>query len=277
MRLVLLFVSAMVADGSAHAADRGRYIGEIVAACGACHDTPGKGSAGHLAGGFIIREPGFVAVVPNITPDRATGIGNWTDAEITAAIRNGIRPDGSHIGVPMPFELYRDMADSDVTAVIAWLRSVPPVVNAIAAKSKYDVPPRGFAPPVGAVTGPPRGAVANGKYLASLAHCFECHSPRLASGGIDWANAGRGAHVFRGPWGAAVSANLTASRDTGLGEWSDDRIVQTLVTGKSADGRSLAPQMASRAPLFAQWTATDMRDLVAYLRALPAAEANVAP
>lgn len=276
-RILLLAIFLAAGHSGALAADRGRYIGEIIAACGVCHDTPRQGAAGHLAGGWVIREPGFVAVVPNITPDPGTGIGNWTDAQIIAAIRNGIRPDGSQIGVPMPFELYRDMSDADARAVVAWLRAVPPVVNTITARSKYDIAPRALAHPVSRVADPIRGQVAQGRYLATLAHCFECHSPRLAGGGIDWTNAGRGGRVFQGPWGAAVSANLTASKVTGLGSWSDDRIIKALVTGKSADGRTLAPPMAVRAPILARWTPSDLRALIAYLRSLPAAEPGVAP
>src|SRR5687768_15042892 len=82
--------------------ERGRYLVESIAGCGNCH-TP-KGPRGvpldekNLAGGFVIEEPPFTAVGANITPDRETGIGGWSDAQIIRAIREGVRPDGSLIG-----------------------------------------------------------------------------------------------------------------------------------------------------------------------------------
>ena len=169
----------------------------------------------------------------------------------------------------MPIELYRNLSDSDAAAIVAWLRSVPPVRNAVTAQSHYDTPPHAFGPPVRDVAEPPRQGAGHGAYLAALAHCLQCHSPRLGADAIDWRHAGAGGRVFQGPWGAAVSHNLTANRDQGLGEWSDARIVTTLTTGVSADGRKLAPPMAARAPIFARWTPADMADLVAWLRSLP--------
>ena len=91
--------------------ERGRYLVEIAASCGVCHATrspdrriiPGMG----LAGGYVITGRGFRAVAPNITPDPETGIGRWTDGQIALAIREGLRPDGSIIGLPMPMEVYR--------------------------------------------------------------------------------------------------------------------------------------------------------------------------
>jgi hypothetical protein len=86
--------------------ERGRYVIEIAAACGICHTT--RGADGQLqpnmklAGGRVIVDRGFRAVVPNITPDPDTGIGRWSDAEIAAAIREGRRTDGTLIGPVMP-------------------------------------------------------------------------------------------------------------------------------------------------------------------------------
>ena len=71
--------------------------------------------------------PMFIANAPNITQDKVTGIGSWTDAQIIAAIREGRRPDGSIIGPPMPIGLYRGLSDTDVNAIVAYLRTVKPV------------------------------------------------------------------------------------------------------------------------------------------------------
>ena len=116
--------------------ERGTYLMRGIVGCGNCH-TP-KGPDGHalqdqeLAGGVVFKTPGFDAVASNITPDPATGIGNWTDDQIVDAIRNGKRPDGTTIGPPMPIEFYRDMSDTDVRALVAYLRTVKPIAHTLA-------------------------------------------------------------------------------------------------------------------------------------------------
>ena len=80
--------------------------------------------------------PAIHAVAPNITQDNDTGIGKWTDEQIINAIRNGKRPDGTTIGPPMPVVFYRNMSDSDVLAIVAYLRSVKPINHKVE-KSTY--------------------------------------------------------------------------------------------------------------------------------------------
>jgi mono/diheme cytochrome c family protein len=121
--------------------ERGRYLVEVAAFCGACH--AGRGPKGEplqgmeLAGGRVIEDRGFRAVVPNITPDPETGIGSWTNEQIAAAVRDGHRPDGSLIGPPMPVESYRGISDRDLTAIVAFLRTMPPIRHAVSERSHY--------------------------------------------------------------------------------------------------------------------------------------------
>jgi mono/diheme cytochrome c family protein len=144
--------TACLAAGSAVAETqlkRGKYLVESIMGCGHCH-TP-QGPAGPvmdraLSGGPPIEEGKlFTALPSNITPDPETGIGKWTDAQIRVAIREGKRPDGTLIGPPMPFGQYRGIADADLDAVVAYLRTVPALKNAVA-KSTYNIP----LPPAGA-------------------------------------------------------------------------------------------------------------------------------
>ena len=103
---------------------------EVLGACGNCHtprDEHGEIDAKHLAGGLEIRESFGVAFAPNITPDRETGLGRWSDAEIGRAIREGRSRDGRVLGPPMPFHLYRRLSDRDVQAIVGYLRTIPPV------------------------------------------------------------------------------------------------------------------------------------------------------
>ncbi len=255
--------------------ERGRYLVEVAVFCGACHATRGPDGAilpgMGLAGGRVMADRGFRAVVPNITPDPETGIGRWTEAEVARAIREGRRPDGSLIGPPMPIHLYRHISDRDVAAIVAYLRTVPPVRHAVAEPSTYPFPLAPHEPPVSSVPDPPADdPVARGAYLAGpLAHCTDCHTPPLPNEQRDWSRTGAGGVPFEGPWGVVVSRNITPDKDYGIGGWTDDQIVRALLQGVSADGRRLTPPMSGRTSVWAQLTQRDLRDLLAYLRSLP--------
>lgn len=249
---------------------RGQALVEGIVACGNCHtpkgpqgDLPGR----HLAGGLTIEEPGaFRAVASNITPDPETGIGRWTDAQLLAAIREGRRPDGSLIGPPMPFAFYRNISDADARAIVAYLRSVPPVRNAVE-RSTFSHPlPPAWGPPVTSVPPPADNAVARGAYLAGpLGHCLDCHTPMNADGSRDMARAGQGGPVINGPAGPVAPPDITPAR---LAAWSDAEIARAIQQGVSRDGRPLRPPMGYG--YYARMTPAQMGDLIAYLRSLPA-------
>jgi mono/diheme cytochrome c family protein len=249
--------------------ERGTYLMRSVVACGNCH-TP-KGPQGdlpgmELSGGVTFQDDVFTAVSPNITPDAETGVGKWTDAQIVAAIREGKRPDGTIIGPPMPIALYRDMADDDVNAIVAYLRTVKPIANK-AAKSQYKIPlPPSYGPPVTSVAPVARGdTVAYGKYLAGpLGHCVECHSTPGANGALDFVNhTGGGGMHFNGPWGISYAPNVTP---TALSKYSDEDIKNAITKGTRPDGSRLMPPMAYA--YYRNIAPADLDAIVAYLRTL---------
>ena len=264
----------MGAISAAAAADtsleRGRYLVESIAGCGNCH-TP-QGPAGPvpgkaLAGGLPFKEAVFTAYSANITPDPETGIGKWSDAQLVLAIREGRRPDGSLIGPPMPFGLYRSLSDNDVAAIAAYLRGVPAVKNVVT-RSEYRMPlPANYGPPVGQVADVPAGdTIAYGRYLAGpVGHCVECHSTPGPQGAPDLANAlGAGGMEFSGPWGKSVAQNITPTQ---LKRYSDAQLKTLITTGVRPDGSHLKPPMGIA--YYARMNASDLDALVAYLRTLP--------
>lgn len=251
--------------------ERGRYLVQSIVACGNCHTPQGPDGPiadKTLAGGLVVEDgPPYTAISANITPDRDTGIGRWTDAQIATAIREGRRPDGTLIGPPMPIDLYRNISDTDVKAIVAYLRTLKPVRNKVA-KSTYRIAlPPNYGPPVGKVPDVPRSdKVAYGRYLAGpLGHCIECHSTPDANGVPDRQNKlGAGGAVFPGPWGKSVSANITP---TGLAKYSDAQIKTIVTTGVRPDGSRLKPPMG--VPYYARLSDADLDALVAWLRTLP--------
>jgi mono/diheme cytochrome c family protein len=266
----LLAATALGTASAETPLERGRYLMHAVVACGNCHTPLGPNGpmpGMELAGGMDFQDPGFTAYSANITPDKATGIGRWTDAQIITAIREGKRPDGRIIGPPMPIGLYRGISDNDVRAIVAYLRSVPPVVNKVPT-SVYRMPlPPAYGPPVVKVPEvPANDKVAYGRYLAGpAAHCIECHSPPGANGAPDIENQlGAGGMKIPGPWGVSVSANITP---TGLKRYSDAEVKSMITTGVRPDGSHIKPPMA--VPYYAKMKPADLDSLVAYLRTLP--------
>lgn len=255
--------------------ERGTYLVQGIVACGNCHtpkNADGSPVAGmELAGNFTIEEPGFTAYAANITPDKETGIGTWSDDEIVHAIREGIRPDGSIIGPPMPSLFYRDISDRDARAIVAYLRTVPAVKNEIQ-KSEYNIPlPPAWGPPVGEVPEISKNdASAYANYVTNtLGHCMECHTPMTETGQLMMERMGEGGRVFSGIFGVdltTVSSNVTSHELAGIGAWSDAEIGRAIRTGIGRDGRELAHAMAF--DYYENISDEDLSAIVTFLRSL---------
>ena len=273
--LLLALVSSSGASNKETELARGAYLVNGIVACGNCH-TPRNADATanaemRLAGGFLIEEPEFRAYAPNITQDKETGIGSWSDEDIIRAIREGVRPNGTVIGPPMPIASYREMADFDVRAIVGYLRTVAPVRNVVP-RSEYNIPlPESWGPPVGTVPEVSRNdPLAYGTYLGNaLGHCMECHTP-MSEGAFDFSRTGAGGFVLNKPFGlelAAVAANITPHPQQGIGEWTDNEIKRAITLGISRDGRRLVRIMAF--DYYRNISDEDLGALIVYLRSLP--------
>lgn len=138
--LCLVGAAGAAAAGEKGKIKRGEYLATIMD-CGGCH-TPGvllgKPDMGRYLGGsdvgFQIPELGTF-YPPNITPDRETGIGDWSEAEIVAAVRTGVRPDGRMLIPAMPYHAYGRLTDLDARALAAYLKTLPPVRNRVPASA----------------------------------------------------------------------------------------------------------------------------------------------
>jgi mono/diheme cytochrome c family protein len=259
--------------------ERGSYLVNTVLSCGNCHTPRGPGGvfdmSKQLSGGpQTWDEVTYKVKGANITPDPETGIGKWSDADIKRALLTGMRPNGTQIAPMMPYGFYKVFMPGDIDAVVAYLKSVPPIRNVVEppvykSALHVDTPP-------GADTAMSETAMADpvkrGFYLVTIGHCMECHTP-IVNDRHDNAHLGQGGQPFKGPWGISVSRNITSHPTAGLGAWSDVEIKTAITQGIRKDGTKLKPPMGQALfPLYARMTDQDLSAIVAYLRTVPPQE-----
>jgi mono/diheme cytochrome c family protein len=280
LRTVAVFVFAFaVTFGSARAdtdlLKRGDYLVNGILTCGNCH-TP-KGPTGDISekafsGGLSWDEPPFKVTAPNITQDKETGIGDYTDAELRQVLRKGIKRNGVPVAMIMPSGFYEIMTDGDLDAVIAYLHTIKSITNTVP-DPVYKIP-QGHPIPPGSDKPFNEATLSDKKnkgfYLVTVAHCMECHTPMGPRGREFDARLGAGGFEFPGPWGVSVSPNITSSKDKGIGAWTDDEIKRAITQGVSRDGSKLKPPMGYH--YYATVAADDLDAMVTYLRTVPAKE-----
>lgn len=263
---------------------RGRYLFENLADCDGCHSPrdwdkfPGPVIAGQRASGFEFPAelglPGRI-VSCNITPDPETGLGRWTDGEIIRAIREGVSRDGSALFAFMPYPHYARMSDDDVTALVAYMRTMPPVRREVPRSElsfpvKYlvnDVPKPVLRP----VKAPPReDRVRYGEYLVDMAQCVTCHTV-LDKGEPVKGREFAGGEPFRFGNHLVRSPNITPDNETGIGAWSEERFVAKF-KNYSEMTHANAPKMTQANFTVMPWLGLaklaedDLRAMYAYLR-----------
>jgi mono/diheme cytochrome c family protein len=259
---------------------RGRYLTEA-ADCAACH-TDEHGTP--YAGGRAFKTPFGTLYSPNITPDKATGIGQYTDADFLRTVHTGVARDGKNLYPAFPYESYTYLSDDDVLAIKAYLFSLAPV--------QYTPPPNALAFPFNQrwlmtfwsiafnpdkrfEPLPEQSAEWNrGAYMVeALAHCGDCHTPRNLLQGLD--NSHKFAGALTNGWRAY---NVTPDKAAGIGSWSDDELAQYLASGHAAGRGTASGPMAEAVELsFKNLTASDIKAIVTYLRTVPAHESKDLP
>src|SRR6476661_2891783 len=133
IRLATAAAAAMLIAGAASAetpVERGSYLVNTIMTCGNCHSPKGPPAAvagKDFSGGLRFNEPPFDVTAPNITSDKETGLGNWTDAEIKTLLLTGKNKNGIQVAEPMPTSFYPILTPEDLNAIVAYLHTIPPV------------------------------------------------------------------------------------------------------------------------------------------------------
>jgi mono/diheme cytochrome c family protein len=257
---------------SASLIERGAYLARA-ADCMVCHTTKGGKD---YAGGLGFKLPFGTLYSTNITPDKETGIGSYSDQDFLNAVHRGVRRDGARLYPAMPFTSYTYISDADALAIKAYLFSLPPV-HAVAPANTLTFPfnqrwamtfwsavfnpDTRFEPDTSKTPEWNRGA-----YLAeALAHCGECHTPRDLGFALD--NRKKFAGALTAGWRAY---NITSDKATGIGAWSDEDLVAYLSTGHAAGhGSASGPMGEAVDHSFSQFAPEDISAVVAYLRSVP--------
>jgi mono/diheme cytochrome c family protein len=276
MRSLTAILFLVLLGGAAQAQDlvaAGRYQA-ILSDCEGCHTAPGGKP---FAGGLTLQTPFGAMEVPNITQDRATGIGNWSEADFRRAVREGIAPDGGRLYPAMPYPHYARMSDADLSPLWAYLKTVAPVRHAVDVnrlRFPFNVrslmagwdwlyfKPEMFKPTPGKSAEWNRGA-----YLVTgPGHCGACHTAKTLLG-ADRAQAFTG-ESLQG-W---FAPEITGAKPRGLGDWSAGDIVTYLKTGWNAHGVASGPMAEVVERSTSEMRDGDLRAIAVYLKDQPAAD-----
>ncbi len=255
---------------------RGEYLARA-GNCMGCHTAQGGRP---YAGGRSLSTPFGTFVTPNITPDRATGIGHWSADDFWMAMHEGKSRDGRPLYPAFPYTEYTKVTRADSDAIFAHLQALQPVAQnnpPSRVKSPYDFQSLlslwrtvYFKPGVYRAD-PAKSAEWNrGAYLVQgLGHCSACHEERNPLGGTWGATSGEtlsGAQIMGSNW---YAPSLTASQEAGSAGWSIEEIVQLLTTGVSPRAVASGPMAEVVKHSLQHLTKEDARAMAIYLKSLP--------
>jgi mono/diheme cytochrome c family protein len=273
-RGTILF-AALAVIGSAKADPDNYVIGQrgralaIAGDCVACHTAPGGKP---FAGGLALATPFGVIMTPNITPDDATGIGRWTQAEFSRAMHEGRGRNGSYLYPAFPYPYFTEVTREDTDAIYDYLRTLAPVTNAVNRRTlPFPFSVRAlmigwnslFFKPSPFVPDAQRSAEFNrGAYLVEgLGHCGACHTPLNAFG------ANKASQFLQGnridDW---TAPNITNDQQSGLGKWSVDDIVQYLKNGQTRTTTASGPMRDVIENSTSKMAEADLKAIAVYLR-----------
>jgi len=258
---------------------KGAYLARA-AGCSVCHTATAK-QARPYAGGRALHTVFGTFYAPNITPDKTTGIGRWSEEDFVRALRQGLRPDGSQLYPVFPYTSYTRLRDTDVRAIWAYLHSLSPVRQPDKAHVlKWYAPPRfavwfwkkWYFNPGRFQPDPHKSKSWNrGAYLATAAgHCVECHTPRNLLGGLKSALKYAGSENKPEDF---VAPNITPAAQTGIADWSRQDLVVYLQSGLTPDGDTAGSVMAEFIDDgMSHLRKQDLMDIAEFIKSLPPIE-----
>jgi len=273
--LMLLAAPAMAQD-QADAVIRGRYQA-ILGDCAACHSRPGGKP---LAGGNPLKTPFGDIVPPNITPDRETGTGAWTEGEFVRMMRTGIGRGGKRLYPAMPYPAYSKMSDRDLADLFAYMQTVEPVSNLVIANQL----PFPFNIRLSLIgwnllnfrsepfkSDPAQSEAWNrGAYLVNgAAHCGACHTPKNLLGADKESQPLQG-FSLQG-W---LAPDITGDPHRGIGGWSREELVAYLKTGANRFSIASGPMAEAVENSTSKMSDTDLEAIAVYLQSLKPAAAE---
>ncbi|MBI3546903.1 MAG: cytochrome c [Gammaproteobacteria bacterium] len=275
---ILLAGAVSIVEAAPDSVKQGEYIFRA-AGCVTCH-TDDKNKSSLLAGGRALKTVFGVFYTPNITPDPQYGIGRWSDEDFIRALRLGVSPRGEQYYPAFPYTSYTRLTDDDLRALKAYLFSVKPVAQpnkshdlvwyvrfrpALAVWKKLF-----FTPGAYQVRTDKPASWNRGAYLAAVAHCAECHTPRGVLGNLQQAKLYSGTRD--GPENAVVP-NITPDKKTGIGRWSRSDLTYYLATGATPDGDYAGDLMADVIDNGLRYLRKDdVQAIAEYIQSLPAFE-----
>jgi mono/diheme cytochrome c family protein len=252
--------------------ERGKYLTSGCIYCHSPHDWKAVDApitAGMEGSGEVEPYDGLPGriVAPNLTPDKETGAGTWTDDMFARAIREGIGHDGRALFPLMPYQNFREYSDEDIASIVVYLRSLPAVHHELPKTEiifpvKYLIrsvpePLTGAVAPINPDTEPQKYAA----FMAKVAGCADCHTPQERGNAVPGMTLA-GGEPMDGPWGKLSSANLTPD-DTGIKNYTEDFFVQVMRSGV-VNGQKLSVAMPIAA--YKQLDDRDLKAIYSYLR-----------
>jgi len=278
--VAIALLLALHTASAAAVAERGLYIAQA-SDCGSCHTSQGGKP---FAGGTPLKTPFGTIYGSNVTPDGASGIGDWTEADFDRALRQGVRKDGSYLYPAMPYANYTKMTVEDMHALWLYMRALAPIHNVVP-KNTLPFPfnvrssllvwqtlyfkPGAFEPD------PKESEQWNrGAYLVqALGHCDQCHTPR---------NVGQGLRTDRELTGAEIEGwyapDISGDSLSKVREWREQDLARFFKTGSMPGNvKAAGPMQEVVHDSLSHLTDTDLHALAIYLEHQPASPKPLAP
>ena len=271
-----------------------KKYGSYLFKLGNCKDCHTEKNGALLSGGYKIETAFGNFYGPNITADKDTGIGLWSDQDFITALRRGVAPSGRNYYPAFPYSSYSKLTDSDMLALKAYIFSLPAIrKESIPHEIKFPYSVREFVNVwkwsnfsyAGKYTEADfikaRGPFQliqtkdwewnRGAYLVEgLMHCTQCHSPRDKLGNFKWNEWMSGSPLFGSKKGAP---NITQSKKIGVGSWTASDWETFLTEGVSANGTEVGGKMGKIIEdSTSRMTRADLRASIKYLMSIKAVE-----